>query len=170
MVNRPSNLPTISPDIQAAVPAGIRAAARKWGVTLAEGTSFEFDRKVPRFGNCPIAAVTGQKYVGMFHQFWNFCALFGDYESMLMLITPAPAQQVPAMKPEILEMFLRFKMMDPDNTLQDLTGSNPVKDIKNNEILCDGKWNKTTVEVSSMFVQHVLHYLLLCVTAGASFI
>jgi len=61
-----------------------------------------------RMINQPIVPTTRANYEEMLRQLWQFCAIMGDYESMLIMISPMP-KHVPAMKVEMIEAFLCFK-------------------------------------------------------------
>ena len=88
---------TLGEQIQKLVGLGIEKAAERCRLTIPEGTDkehFEFlgaDSK--RFANRPTTETgeTFRSYEGHLRQFWQFAAMKGDYESMLMLLTKPPA-------------------------------------------------------------------------------
>ena len=98
MVDVTNELPD---EVKGQIPAGIRDAARRWGVQLSSNVSFEFDMAVNRFGNRGLKAGSQNLHKGLLHQFWRYCAWIQDYNSMLILITPFPSQ-VPAMKKQTI--------------------------------------------------------------------
>ena len=126
-------------DVQAAIPDGIAAAATKWRVTLPENVSYEFSMTARRFGNKKIAKTTlVGTYLSTLRQFWRFCAYIGDYDSMIILLTPATGR-TPSMNNHTIEQFLRFKRRKDTALLDD--GEIPVLDIHGNQVMCEGKWN-----------------------------
>jgi hypothetical protein len=91
-----------------------------------------------RFGNQPIAPSTIDTYEFKFRQVWNFFAIKGDYESMLLLL-PKPPEHCPSMNANSLEEFFKFKRQPTGTPLTNIHGD-VVVDIFGNQILCDGGW------------------------------
>jgi len=93
---------------------GIMNAAAKWNLNLSTDdgkrfTDFEFQgANTMRLGNRCIKGTTKSNYDDHLRQLWRFCSIKGDYDSMLLLVTPTP-KHAPAMKVETIEEFLRFK-------------------------------------------------------------
>ncbi|KAI9321094.1 hypothetical protein DFJ73DRAFT_769282 [Zopfochytrium polystomum] len=69
-----------------------------------------------------------------------FCALIGDYESLLMLLECPPTPICPSMKPSTLASFKRFKQFPPNTPLLDAHG-NSVLDVFGDAITRQGGWN-----------------------------
>jgi hypothetical protein len=92
----------------------IRAAAQKHHVPLGQHEMFIFDPKIKRTGNCLIKKWTMSTYGEHYCQLWRFLAIIGDYESMLMLHVQ-PTVQVPAMKIQSLQLFLKLKRQNMGN-------------------------------------------------------
>jgi hypothetical protein len=88
--------------------AGIIAAALKHHVDLGDRTEFIFDKEGHYFGNGPIAASSKKTYKSHYWQLWEFLSRIGDFESMLMLVSPKLIN-VPSMKVESLQAFIRYK-------------------------------------------------------------
>ena len=91
----------------------VQKVAQKWNVSLNEGQDYgvyQFQGKQStRCGNRPIEPNTKYNNESMYRQVWRFCALKGDYESMLILGCTEPTRNVPTMRLETVEEFLRFK-------------------------------------------------------------
>jgi hypothetical protein len=87
--------------------------AQKWNVSLKDGQDYGvyqfLGKQSTRCGNRPIEPCTKYNNENMYRQAWRFCALKGDYESMLILACGEPTRNVPAMRLETVEEFLRFK-------------------------------------------------------------
>jgi hypothetical protein len=104
------------------IPAGIKLAAQKWQLKIPNVEKVDFtthecmDEKTTRFGNWPMADTTKKNYEGHIRQFWRFCAIVGDYESMLLLLKNPPKHS-PAIRADTLEQFMRFKRVDPQTPL-----------------------------------------------------
>jgi hypothetical protein len=118
--------------------------AQKFNVLLTEGQDcgvYQFrGNQSTRCGNRPIELQTKYNNECMYRQAWRFCALKGDYESMLILACAEPTRNVPAMRLETVEEFLRFKRK-PKNLSLFKTGSREhVKDTFGSPITTDGGW------------------------------
>lgn len=122
---------------------GIQEAAKKWNVKLTKedlDADYKYEGEVStRFGNRNIGKNTKGNYETDFKQLWKFCLFTGDYESMLMLLSPSP-KNAPSMKVETVESFLRFKRNDTGMPLKDTPDRNMLKDIFKNDIHCEGTW------------------------------
>ena len=59
----------------------------------------------------------------------------------MLLLLSEPPEDAPAIKPETVESFLRFKRNEPNSPLLDSSTQQPVLDILGNGITCDGAWN-----------------------------
>jgi hypothetical protein len=114
------------------VEAGIKKAASEWGVNLPQGAKYSFIAKSPRTGNRSIKEATKSTYDNHYKQLWNFCAIIGDYESLLLLVSPVFGL-VPAMKVESLEAFVRYKRKSPEFALFDTNGA-PILDIEGKQM------------------------------------
>ena len=137
--------PDFGSDYIDAVHEGIIAAAQKWNLTLSlrEGKQFgDFEYEGPntkRLGNLCIAVTTKTNYEEQLKQLWRFCAIKGDYESMLLMITPTPPY-APSMRVETVEEFLRFKRQAKNMPLTTFDGSGTIKDIRGEIITTEGHW------------------------------
>ena len=136
--------PDFGNDYINAIHAGIVAAAQKWNVTLPEGQTFkDFDSQKgqsKRFANMATAETTKINYEEQLKQLWRFCAMKGDYESMLIMITPTP-DDVPSMRVETIEEYLRFKQQAKNQILKTYDKSGDVKDIQGTTIKTEGHWH-----------------------------
>lgn len=127
------------------VEAGIKAEALKWGIALPDDADLSdhvFFKKgdvTTRLRNRPIAANTSRLYEGQFRQFWRYCAIRGQYQPMLMLLSPAP-KHVPSMELSVVEEFPRFKRLPAGTPLMSTDGSTQLKDVFGTPMTCDGGW------------------------------
>jgi len=121
---------------------GIKASAKRWNVTLPTDVDFSqhrhFRKSTPRLGNRPIADSTKINYEGQYRQFWRFCAIKGDYDSMLLLL-PKPPAFSPAMNVETVEEFVKFKRKTKGETTLDNRES-PILDVFDCQITNEGSW------------------------------
>ena len=85
----------LEPAVALKVSDGVKIAAKKWGVPIPEGTVFSYTKTVARLGNRHLSDRSRSTYNEHYKQFYNYCALKGDYNSMLMLLLPATCTQVP---------------------------------------------------------------------------
>ena len=73
--------------------AAIKKAAAKWGISeaqLQESPVYKHEGgKSTRFGNRNIKPATKCNYEAAFKQLWRFCLVVGDYDSLLILMSPA---------------------------------------------------------------------------------
>lgn len=125
--------------IQDRVKPGVKLAAKKWGVQLPESIGFGYDLKICRFGNRPIASKTTDAYNDNLRQLHRFCAIIGDYDSMLMLLLPSGTPNTPSMNVETAEQFLCLKRT-PRNMELIAIGGAPVMDVDGQQVFCDGGW------------------------------
>lgn len=140
LITEPSAMSTVSElpaNVQAGIRPGIITAAANWNVVLPEGWSDTFDMNINRFGNRPLTGAVGN-YLGLLRQHWRFCAWTKDYDSMLMLVTPNAAR-VPAMKPQSIDLLLRFKREEAGTPLESVANF-PVLDFNGQQVHCDGGW------------------------------
>ena len=135
----------LHPSYKAKVEDGIKAQASKWGISLPAGVDlsdhvcFKKGKLTTRLRNRPIALNTSLLYEGQFRQFWRYCAMRGQYQPMLMLLSPAPAH-VPSMELSVVEEFPRFKRLPPGAPLMSTDGSTQLKDAFGTPMTCDGGW------------------------------
>ena len=122
---------------------GIVWAATKWKITLPLGEVFRdfvTEGKETRwFGNICIADTTKENYEEHLKQLWRFCAIKGDYESMLLMITPTQ-KEAPSMRVETVEEYLRFKRQKKNKKLTRTDGKGDVLDILENVITAQNSW------------------------------
>ena len=73
---------------------------------------------------------------------WHFCALIGDYDSMLMLL-PNPPEHCPSMKASTVVACLKFKRQEKNTPV--MCGGNKsnmqMRDKYNNFLYAEGGWN-----------------------------
>jgi hypothetical protein len=126
------------------VRAGITAAAKKWDVQLHPSLDlsgkFKYEGKnSTRFGNRAIEEKTKNNYEGCLRQFWRFCVLIGDYESLLPLLSPRPNDS-PAVNVMRLDEFLRFKRLTTDMDLRISNSTTICKDVLGKQMTVEGCW------------------------------
>ena len=145
------------------ITAGITKAAKKWNVALDKGLvldEFKYQGKnTTRLGNRPIADNTKTNYEGHYRQLWRYCAFIGDFESMLLLLSPAP-KHVPAMNVTTVESFLRFKRLPTGTVLLTTDESSAVTDVFKNPMTCEGSWiarGNSDIYRAGISVLHVHH-------------
>lgn len=125
------------------VSKGITRAAKKWNLQLDENldlSEHKFEGEgTTRLGNRPIEKNTAGNYEQMYRQLWRFLAMKGDYDSMLLLLSPPPVG-VPAMNVHSVEEFLRFKRFQKDTKLRTYDDRKNVKDVLKKDMVCSGGW------------------------------
>ncbi|KAI9339167.1 hypothetical protein DFJ73DRAFT_961925 [Zopfochytrium polystomum] len=124
---------SIPPRFEARIAAGIMEALDR--LQLGLGTV-----PVPFHGTKELSENTLRFYQKHMRGIQYFCALIGDYESLLMLLECPPTPICPSMKPSTLASFIRFKRFPPNTPLLDAHG-NPVLDVFGDAITCQGGWN-----------------------------
>jgi hypothetical protein len=129
---------------------GMKKAAVKWHLDLPEVQldvyHFQGDEST-RCGSRVILESQRGHNEANFRLMYHFCAIIGDYESMLMLLPDVPAF-CPSMKAETIELGLRFKRQDKNTPLMH-TGANSAKqvqDIFGNLVYAVGGWNNPKLE------------------------
>jgi hypothetical protein len=125
-------------------------------------TEFDYQGKdSTRCGNRPLEAKTLINLETFLRQFWRYCIIRGDYDSILILLSPAP-QNVPAMKLETVDEFLRFKRMSVNSplttTYRSSTTNNQVKDVFGDPIFTEGGWKAPKNEMIYAAAIANLHY------------
>jgi hypothetical protein len=131
---------------------GIKKAAKKWGLTLdpslfVEPGIFQLSkgifqwegRQSTRFGNHPIAPGTKENYEGVLRQDWRICTVIGDYDSMLLLLSPCP-DGAPSQWVKTLDVMLRFKRQTPGIDLLQYNNRDICTDVFNNLMTVEGHW------------------------------
>jgi len=125
------------------VVSGLQNAAQRWECTLGEeqlSATFSYEgKKSTRLGNRPVAENTKDNYEGNYRQLWRYCVITGNYEDMLVLLSPCP-KNVPSMKLETVEGFLRFKRQQKGVQLTKVSSSDPICDVFGKLLACNGKW------------------------------
>ena len=96
--------------VQDAVNEGICKAARRFKIKLKGRKQFYFKLNGHYHGNKRLKPGTAATYKEHYKQLWTFLAKIGDYESMLLLVSPR-LKDVPSMKLSSLSAFLRYKKM-----------------------------------------------------------
>ena len=130
----------LEPAVAALIQDGVNTAAKKWGIDLPKGMSYSYDKTVSRLGNRHLAERSRSTYDEHYKQFMNYCALKGDYDSMLIILLPATFTQVPTVLASTAEEFVRLKR-SPRNTEIVATDGMPVMDVLGAQIFSDGSWN-----------------------------
>ena len=92
-----------------------------------------------RWGNRPNKTSTKLHAETMYKQLWNFIMMCGDYESLLILLSPPP-NTVISMTAKSIELFLLYKCQKGVTPLLDPSTREAVKDIFGKPFLCDGTW------------------------------
>ena len=145
------------------VAAGIKAAALIWNCTLKGPVDAKFayeGKKSKRFLNRPIDDRTKEEYEGVLRQLWRYCVLTGNYEDMLPLLSPSPAN-APSMSMETLENFLRFKRGSESGApLLDSAQQSQIKDAVGRPMTTEGTWKapkNADIFRAAVSVLHVAH-------------
>ena len=94
-----------------------------------------------RWGNRPNEASTKKRAETMYSykQLWNFIMMYGDYDSLLILLSPPP-NNVISMTAKSIELFLLYKCQKAGTPLLDPSTQEPVNDIFGKPFVCDGRW------------------------------
>jgi hypothetical protein len=91
-------------------------------------------------GTSSIKENTTKSYDKHFRGFSAFCAILGDYESLLVIHDRAPDEFCPSMKPETIALYFRYKSWQKGDKLKDFLSNTVVLNIFGDPILCDGAW------------------------------
>jgi hypothetical protein len=160
----------LPPALQLAVNAGILQAAKDNKIALGGMTIFYLDVEAHYNGNKKLRPKTQHTYIQHYRQLWRHLAQTGDFESMLLLVSPR-LTNLPAMKVESLQSFVRRKKMPPTAPLRETEDGVPLLHCVTNEILyCEGTWasnmkmKQFTSAVSRLHAahKHTSHYDNLC--------
>ena len=89
-----------------------------------------------RWGNRPNEASTKLHAETIYKQLWNFIMMCGDYDSLLILLSPPP-NTVISMTAKSIELFLLYKCQKGVTPLLDPSTQEAVKDIFGKPFLCD---------------------------------
>ena len=139
-------------DFKSKVAQGLKEAAEKYGVelsTVGDLSDYHYmGIKSPRFGNRPLAGNSSRIYESNLRQLWRYCAMRGDYSSMLMLLKKPPAH-CPSMS-------VCTKFLNPGQPLLDIHGE-PILDVFETPITADGKWNAPKIIKIIKAAIHDLH-------------
>ena len=94
---------------------GIVESAKKWYIQLdltsyqPDITTFRYEgASRTRWGNRPNEASTKKHAEAMYKQLWNFIMMYGDYDSLLILLSPPP-NNVISITAKSIEFFLLYK-------------------------------------------------------------
>ena len=132
-----------APAYKAQFADGLHTAATKWGCSLGDeeiDPKFKYEGKnSTRLGNRPIEEQTKINYEGCYRQLWRYCIITGNYDDMLALLSPCP-ENAPSIQMETVEAFLRFKRKKAGTPLMDSNNQQPIKDIFNAPLQCEGGW------------------------------
>ena len=125
---------------------GIVESAKKWYIQLdltsyqPDITTFRYEgANSTRWGNRPNEASTKKHAETMYKQLWNFIMMYGDYDSLLILLSPPP-NNVISMTAKSIELFLLYKHQKAGTPLLDPSTQEPVNDIFGKPFVCDGTW------------------------------
>jgi hypothetical protein len=125
---------------QLAANSGIIKAASELDIDLQGAEVFYFEVQGHYSGNKKLAKHSRATYINHYRQLWRHLAKIGDYESMLMLVSPK-LKNLPAQKAGSLMSFLRFKKMSPEQVLTETEGGVPVVDVVTKRVMmCEGGW------------------------------
>jgi hypothetical protein len=124
---------------QLAVNAGILKAAKDYSIDLKNQTVFYFETQRHYNGNRKLQPKSQDTYIQHYRQLWRHLAVTGDFESMLMLVSPE--KNLPAMKVESLQSFMRKKKLPPSEMVTETEAGAPVYDcVTKAPFLCEGAW------------------------------
>lgn len=116
----------LTPALQKLVDAGIVAAATKYAIELGGQTSFHLHLEDGHYhGNKALKLKSVDTYKAHYKQLWIFLADIGDFESMLLLVTPK-LKDLPSMNVSSLSAFLRYKKMARGTVLTATDDSQPL--------------------------------------------
>ena len=125
---------------------GIVESTKKWYIQLdltsyqPDITTFRYEgANSTRWGNRPNEASTKKHAETMYKQLWNFIMMYGDYDSLLILLSPPP-NNVISMTAKSIELFLLYKRQKAGTPLLDPSTQEPVNDIFGKAFVCDGTW------------------------------
>ena len=90
------------------------------------------------WGN-PNEASTKKHEETMYKQLWNFIMMYGDYDSLLIPLSP-PHNNAISMTGKSIEIFLLYKHQKAGKPLPDPSTLEPVKDIFGKPFVCNGTW------------------------------
>lgn len=99
----------------------------------------------PRFSTI-IAAATSKNYEQVLRGLWNFLAVAGKYEEMIMLLPHPPIlddDAVPSVSPTSIKEYVLHRYSEPFSKLyvHGDESKGPLKDINGRDILCEGTVN-----------------------------
>jgi hypothetical protein len=104
----------------------------------------DFAFKMSKAGSkrfCPLVRPsTGNKYEAYMRQLYNFLAIIGDYQSMLILLEYPPSNP-PPMNPRSILLFVYHRMEFPGTPLyndHEQSKSDPLKDVFGQQVLSEG--------------------------------
>ena len=104
---------------------GIVESAKNWYIQLdltsyqPDITTFRYEgAHSTRWGNRPNEASTKMCAETMYKQSWNFIVMYGEYDSLLILLSPPPNNVIP-MTAKIIELFLLYKCQKSGTLLLD---------------------------------------------------
>ena len=114
---------------------GLWNLPKKWYIQLKltsyqpDITTFGDERaNSTRWGNRPNEALTKKHAETMYKQLWNFIQMYGDYDSLLILLSPPP-NNIISMAAKSIELFLLYKCQKAGTPLLDPSTQEPVNDI-----------------------------------------
>jgi hypothetical protein len=161
----------VLPDaLQAAVNAGIMQVAKDLNIDLKGRTVFHLRVKGHYWGIKLLRDGSTATYVQHYRQLWRHLAEIGDFASMLLLVSPL-LKNLPAMKVESLQSFVRRKKMPASEPLRDADAGDPILHCVTGAVLyCEGTWDSNgkmkqfTSAVARLHKahKHTSHYDNLC--------
>ncbi|KAG7355296.1 hypothetical protein IV203_004652 [Nitzschia inconspicua] len=113
----------------------------------------------PRFGNCSLAPLTLTNYEKLCRMFWNFLAIIGDYDSMLiLLITDNGWTFVPSINHKSIVAFVKHRFLPARTPLYvDGTSDSPLVDIYQKQVCAEGTVNNRDWLKSFFAALNLLH-------------
>jgi len=140
---------------------GMLAAASKQQIPLDGKVAFYFETQYTYTGNKNLAPRTKETYNFHYRNLWKFLAHIGDFDSMLMLLSPR-LKRLPAMKVESLMAYIRYKKMSKSTVLSATQGGVPIVHVLNQlPMHCQDDWkaNRPLKQFTSALSRlHVAHY------------
>jgi hypothetical protein len=160
----------LSPQLQAKVNAGILQVAKEYNIDLKGKTVFYLSVSAHYNGNKLLRPKSQDTYIQHYRQLWRHLAETSDFESMLLLVSPS-LRNLPAMKVESLQSFVRRKKMPPFEKIRETEAGEPILHCVTGAVMyCEGTWkcNMKMKQFTSAVARlhkahkHTSHYDNLC--------
>ena len=123
-------------------PEGIKKAAKELGIkSYQKDPVYKYEgEESTRGGSKGIEDETKRSYESKMKQLWNFAVMLGYYDSLFILMSPAPDGCLPT-SAELLCLFIKYKRQIKGTPLKAIDGRTQVKDIFGRNVKADGNWN-----------------------------